>query len=131
MCAMRAAMEHNDPLCWSWYLKFKEFHSDRPNVRDKPHLSQLDEYFTEHPPFGGNEMRRLRTVLEERAMIPSFRTILDMDELEIQELMDSEQIGVAADDIVMLIRDDTSFWSELQIVENLEEARSNGSAPII
>lgn len=117
MRALRHAFEHNDAMLWGSYLEFKTFYSERDNAREKPHLSQLDEYFTEHPPFKGNEMRRLRTVLEERAIVPSFRTLLDMDELDIQELMDSEQIGVAADDLVMSIRDDQSFWIKLKLME--------------
>ena len=126
MRALRHAFEHNDAMRWGSYLEFKTFYSERDNAREKPHLSQLDEYFTEHPPFKGNEMRRLRTVLEERAIVPSFRTLLDMDELEIQDLMDSEQIGVAADNLVMAIRDDQSFWIKLKSTEIEEEEQSNG-----
>lgn len=126
MRALRHAFEHNDGMLWGAYLEFKTFYSERENARDKPHLSQLDEYFTEHPPFKGNEMRRLRTVLEERAMVPSFRTLLDMDELEIQDLMDSEQIGVAADNLVMAIRDDQSFWVKLALMEIKEEDNQDG-----
>lgn len=114
---IRFAGEGRDAMFWSCYLEAKQLIAAKSRS-PKPHISELDAYWTDHPPFqdqdfSGNEMRRLRTAFEERGLVPSFRALVEMTETEIQKILQQKQIGTGAVLLVSDIRDEDSIWMRM------------------
>lgn len=107
---LRFAGEGRDAMFWSAYLEAKALIPEKSR-RDRQHMSDLDAYWTDSPPFSGNEMRRLRTAFEQRGLTPSFRSLLEMSETEVQAMLKIKQIGEGASLLVSDIRDEDSYWS--------------------
>ena len=121
---LRLIKQERYAMLWSTILEYRDAtksKAQRKRKRVRKHInSGLDECFIDHPPFTGNEMRRVQNKLELLGISPTFRSVLNENESSIKRLLQDKQIGPGARRLINDIRDHGSHWSKLLRQEKKE-----------